>query len=307
MMRDFIFYLKRVGILTCCLLTACTKTQANKDALKTKEPTHEETYARVESKSVDISTLNEDQMAVYQKAINQALCPCECPLTLAGCLTKKPECVRAQIQARYAAKQAKSGQIPLMVVTLLTEHLSLPLSQKPAVFDKAPLYTQKGGAHAPIQLVEFADFRCHHCKDTVPFVKQLEKTFADQIQITFKHFPLQNQEPSILAAEAAEAAGAQGQFFAYHELLFANQDMLSLARLNEFAQTLKLDMKKFTDAINQHTYRAQVLKDKAEGEHLNIQGTPAIFINGYEYKLPRDETSVKDFTDYIAAGLTGCQ
>jgi protein-disulfide isomerase len=121
---------------------------------------------------------------------------------------------------------------------------------------------------------------------------------GDRVEITFKHFPLQALEPSVQAAEAAEAAGAQGKFWPYHDLLFKNQNQVSRDDFLRFAKELKLDLKRFTKELDEHTYRAKVMADRDEGMKAGLQGTPGLFINGHELKLDHTVDNFRDRAEY---------
>ena len=101
-----------------------------------------------------------------------------------------------------------------------------------------------------------------------------------------------------MAAEAAEAAAAQGKFWPYHDLLFKNQEQVGRDDLIRYAKEAKLDISRFTKELDDHKYRNAVLADRDQGNRANIQGTPAIYVNGYEFKLERSVENVKDRADY---------
>jgi protein-disulfide isomerase len=82
------------------------------------------------------------------------------------------------------------------------------------------------------------------------------------------------------AAEAANAAHAQGKFFEYTALLYKNQSALDVESLKKYATQLGLDRARFDAALDKGEYAAEVSKDVAEGQKYGITGTPALFING---------------------------
>src|SRR5439155_1403846 len=86
-----------------------------------------------------------------------------------------------------------------------------------------------GSAHAPVTVVEYGDFECPNCKQAQSALKLLLERFDGRARLAFRNFPLEDVHPHALAAaEAAECAGGQGQFWAMHDLLFANQALLAL-------------------------------------------------------------------------------
>jgi cyclophilin family peptidyl-prolyl cis-trans isomerase len=120
----------------------------------------------------------------------------------------------------------------------------------------------------------------------------LEDTYGDGIQYAFRHFPLSFHDKATPAAEAAEAAGAQGKFFEMHDLLFARQQEWAAlsgadleARLVEYAGELGLDTDQFAQELKDHTHLPNVQADLAEATGANLSGTPSYIINGIEYPV----------------------
>jgi protein-disulfide isomerase len=138
----------------------------------------------------------------------------------------------------------------------------------------------KGPDKAPIELVEFSDFQCPFCQRANPTVQQLLAKYGDRVRFTYRHFPLPNHPAARPAAEASACADDQGQFWAFHDRLFAAPDKLTEADFKAHAAALKLDMAKFEACVNTHHFKELVEKDAKEGEALGVTGTPAFFING---------------------------
>jgi protein-disulfide isomerase len=250
--------------------------------------------------------LNADQKEVFYKVSNQALCPCNCPLTLAGCLQDKPKCKRASVLGRFVVRSVQKNLTSMDILTEIAEGFSGSQASAAFKFSKAPAPSMKGRAGAKIQVVEFADFRCPHCREATHFVDTLVAAMGDKIEFSFRHYPLQSLEPSVLAAEAAEAAGAQGKFFQMHEILFKNADALTRDDLIKYATALKLDVKRFTKEMDERKYKPKVMADREEGSKAGIQGTPAFFINGREFRLDRTIDNFKDRAEYDIATETEC-
>jgi protein-disulfide isomerase len=138
----------------------------------------------------------------------------------------------------------------------------------------------KGPANAPIELIEFADFQCPFCLAASPTVKRVLDTYGDRIRFVYRNFPLQNHPDARPAAEAAQCANEQGQFWAYHDRLFAVQGKLSDADLKKIAADLGLDSARFNACVDQHQYKSVVEADTQAGAEAGVSGTPAFFING---------------------------
>jgi len=138
----------------------------------------------------------------------------------------------------------------------------------------------KGPADAPVQIVEFSEFQCPYCGRVEPTVQQILSTYGDKVRLVFADFPLPMHNNAQGAAEAAQCAAAQGKFWEYHDVLFANQRALEVDKLKSYAADLGLDTDAFNTCVDQATYRSQVQSHQAIGRELGVTGTPAFFING---------------------------
>ena len=140
---------------------------------------------------------------------------------------------------------------------------------------------QLGPEHAPVTVVEYADFECPICKQAAPAMKLLLRHFPEEVRIVFRHFPLEGVHPHALAAaEAAEVAGAQGKFWEMHDLLFANQLHLKANNLRSYAEQLRLDMSRYTAEMDDEIYRQRVREHIESGRQSGVRSTPGVFING---------------------------
>lgn len=139
----------------------------------------------------------------------------------------------------------------------------------------------KGPDDAPVTLLEYADFQCPFCGRAYWELKRLEGALEDQVRFVFRHFPLTQLHPhALLAGEAAEAAGAQGEFWGMYDLLFQNQQNLEPPALLTYAAELGLDMGRFTRDLQDHRFLAKVQRDFIDGVRAGVNGTPSFFING---------------------------
>ena len=138
-----------------------------------------------------------------------------------------------------------------------------------------------GPSGAKVTLVEYGDFECPNCKQAAPVVTLLLQKFPDQLRFAFRHFPLEGVHPNaFLAAEAAECAGGQGEFWQMHDLLFENQQHLQRDHLIAYAEKLQLDMARFTSELDDHIYLQRVREHLASGNESGVRATPAFFIDG---------------------------
>lgn len=154
-------------------------------------------------------------------------------------------------------------------------HLTLPVSDR----DHA-----QGPDDAPVTLVEYGDYECPYCGQAYLIVQQAQQQLGDRLRFVFRNFPLTSSHPYAEgAAEAAEAAGAQGQFWPMHDLLYENQDALDMPDLERYASQLGLDLDRFNADLRDHRYAERVREDFMSGVRSGVNGTPTFFINGDRY------------------------
>jgi protein-disulfide isomerase len=116
---------------------------------------------------------------------------------------------------------------------------------------------------------------------------------GDSLRFVFRNFPLAEMHPhALLAAESAEAAGVQGQFWPMHDTLYEHQDALGLTHLLGYAKRLRLDVSRFSKDVEAHTFRARVDEDFRGGVRSGVNGTPTLFVNGTRYDGPLDVETV---------------
>lgn len=139
---------------------------------------------------------------------------------------------------------------------------------------------ETGNINARLTLVEYGDYECPRCAQAELVIHHLLQTFGDRLRFVFRHFPDAAAHPHAeLAAEAAEAAAAQGKFWQMHTLLFSMPQHLKPASLRHFAETIELDMTRFTAELAGHIYLQRVREHHAAGERLGLRGTPSFFFN----------------------------
>jgi protein-disulfide isomerase len=157
----------------------------------------------------------------------------------------------------------------------------------------------RGSADAGVTLLEYADFQCPYCGEASRELKRLEHAAGDRVRFVFRHFPLTQAHPHAqLAAEAAEAAGAQGKFWEMHDTLFTNQRALELSDLLAYADDIGLDRSRFTRDLQEHRFAPKVRRDFMEGVRSGVNGTPTIFIDGQRWDGPYTATA-------LLAGIRG--
>lgn len=138
----------------------------------------------------------------------------------------------------------------------------------------------RGDADADVVVMEFSDFQCPYCARAAQEVKQFVDANTDDVLFVYKHLPLAQIHPqAIPAAKAAWAAGQQGQFWAYHDALFANQSSLGEPLYQEIATTLGLDMAQFNQDRNSEAAQRAIARDMALAAELQLNSTPTFLIN----------------------------
>jgi protein-disulfide isomerase len=138
-----------------------------------------------------------------------------------------------------------------------------------------------GGKDAKITIIEFADYQCPFCSQVGQTLKDLLAKKEDKVKVIFRDFPLPSHKNARIAAEAAECADEQGKFWAYNELLFNNQQSLSVENLKTYAHGIGLNTEKFNRCLDTRKQRSEVEKDAADAKRAGINSAPSIVINGY--------------------------
>ncbi len=138
----------------------------------------------------------------------------------------------------------------------------------------------RGPDDAPVTLVEYGDFQCPYCGQAEQVIRELLSEHGD-VRYVWRHLPLNDVHPRAqLAAEASEAAAAQGRFWDMYDTLLSHQGELSPRDLGNYAEQLGLDRERFTDELRRRDHAARVSEDVASADESGVSGTPTFFING---------------------------
>ncbi|UCD99849.1 MAG: Na+/H+ antiporter NhaA [Chloroflexota bacterium] len=141
-----------------------------------------------------------------------------------------------------------------------------------------------GPDDAPITLVEYGDLECPYCRQVNPVIRELRERMGGRLRYVFRHFPIRSSHVHAqLAAEAVEAAGAQGKFWEMLEFILEHQEALELDHLMAYAAELELDQERFKQELEDHVYAGRVKDDFHDGVLSGVNGTPTFFINGDRY------------------------
>src|SRR4051812_37465121 len=153
----------------------------------------------------------------------------------------------------------------------------------------------RGSDDAPVTFVEYGDYECPFCGQAEVVIRELLDSFGDDLRYVWRHLPLNDVHPSAqTAAEAAEAAAAQGAFWPMHDLLLDNQDELTPRDLEHHAAQLGLDTERMWDDVRRHRYAERVAEDVASADASGVAGTPSFFINGRRYEGAYDVATLTD-------------
>jgi protein-disulfide isomerase len=150
-----------------------------------------------------------------------------------------------------------------------------------------------GSASAPVTLLEYGDYECPYCRAAHAVVEEVRLRLRTVLRFAYRHFPLTNVHPHAQrAAEAAEAAGAQGRFWAMHDRLFEYQDALEDDDLLAHAEAVRLDLARFARELAAGIHNRRVREDFMSGVRSGVNGTPTFYLNDIRYDGGHDAASL---------------
>ncbi len=134
---------------------------------------------------------------------------------------------------------------------------------------------------ARVTIIEYGDYAAPACAQAHGAIGILMREYAADIRLVYRHFPEVPVHPQAeLAAEAAEAVGAQGHFWPFHDLLFAHQDHLKEKALRDYADRVGADLSRYDHEMRDRVYLQRVQENIQGGRHLGVRTLPCIYING---------------------------
>ena len=255
-------------------------------ALAQAPPKAADWQTATELPQVNLSGLSPFQKRAALKALRTQPCLCGCGFQIAECRVKDPNCADSRKLAEVVVTAVKEGRDPKQALAesdLVKHRLAAakPLEDPiPIPITGAPV---KGPADARITLVEFSDFECPYCSKAALKVEAILQAYPKDARLVYKHYPLPDHPHAKMAAEAALAAQAQDKFWPMHDKLFANGRRLSTETIAAIAKDIGLDMEKFRADAQSASVKQTLQKDIADGDKVDIRGTPTIFINGKRY------------------------
>lgn len=240
----------------------------------------------------DTASLSTAERELLWNVANDVLSPCGDPHSLAVCARDRL-CSTCRPALRFLSRRVQDGFDAERLGELVRARFARDVVQRINI-DGAPV---RGNAAAGVTLVEFSDYECPHCAGVAPVLRDIEREFGERLKVVHMHFPLSGHIHAMPASRAAVAAGRQGKFWEYHDLLFANQSALETANLEQYAQRLNLDLARFRADSAGPESEGRVGSDRREGERLQIDGTPAIFINGRRWPsaLQLDRAQIREW------------
>jgi Na+/H+ antiporter NhaA len=152
----------------------------------------------------------------------------------------------------------------------------------------------RGAEDAPVTLVEYGDFECPYCGQAEPVIRELLASSDDDVRYVWRHLPLNDVHGSAqLAAEAVEAASAQGHFWEMYDAFLGHQDALNPQDIGRIANELGLDVDRFWSDIRRHEYAPRIAEDVASADSSGVSGTPSFFLNGRRHQGAYDIGTLK--------------
>jgi protein-disulfide isomerase len=272
-------------------LTTCRSPgESAADASPTRSETKDVTLP-----GVDTSSLTTREKSEWSRFVSELRSPCaDQPVSVAQCVSEARSCKACVPAAKALAKQVQRGRPRQQVEAFFKSRFAADQVKEIALEDSP----SKGNPGAPVLLVEFADFQCPACRAARPLVEEALQKHDGQTRLVFKNFPLSIHQYGEKLARSARAAQQQGKFWEMYAALFENQDRISPQVVDELAKGLGLDMTKFAKDLESEAVADAVSRDRKQGERLDIQSTPTLFINGRMF--PPTPDFAEDLEDWIS-------
>ena len=160
----------------------------------------------------------------------------------------------------------------------------------------------QGEPGAELELVMFGDFQCPFCLGAQSVLRRVRKRLDGRLLFAFRHLPIPEKHPlAPMAAEASEAAAAQGKFWEYHDALYVEQPKLSRETMLRVATELGLDADRLAAELDAGIHRPRVERDLASAEASGATGTPSFYVNGAHFTGAYDASSLVEALEAGAA------
>lgn len=275
------------------LNTKLTTCRSPGESAADASPTRSETKD-VNLPGVDTTSLTSREKSEWSRFVSELRSPCaDQPVSVAQCVSESRSCRACAPAAKALAKQVQRGRTRQQVEAFYKARFAADQVKEIALEDSP----SKGNPGAPVVMVEFADFQCPACRAVRPLVEEALKKHDGQARLVFKHFPLSIHQYGEKLARSARAAQQQGKFWEMYGALFDNQERLSPQVIDELAKSLGLDMAKFAKDLESESVADAVSRDRKQGERLDLQSTPTLYINGRIF--PSTPDFAEDLEDWL--------
>jgi protein-disulfide isomerase len=165
-----------------------------------------------------------------------------------------------------------------------------------------------GPAGAPLELVMYGDFQCPYCTAAQPILRRVRDRLEGRLRFVFRHFPIPEIHPDAMrAAEASEAAAAQGAFWPMHDALYGARGRLELDHVVRLAEGLGLDAERLRAELAEGTHAARVARDVEGGRAGGVAGTPTFFVGGARHTGAFDAQSLIAALESVSADPAGAR
>jgi len=193
------------------------------------------------------------------------------------------------------------GQRAVTIVSDLRDQSGAEVLLEPARLEVEAIGPSRGPDDAVVTIIEFSDFQCPFCARVVPTIDRILAKYPTQVRFVFRNLPLPKIHPRAqAAAEAAACAHNQGNFWGYHDLIFANNKAVSDEDFERHASELGLDMEVFRQCVQNRETQQIVDADSAAADSNHISGTPAFVVNGIPL---HGAQGIKAFSEIIDAEI----
>lgn len=190
--------------------------------------------------------------------------------------------VKGEIKSHMQGEKVKAKRDEMLALAKKESKVELLIAEPeaPTVALNVSGYPTQGPKGAKLQLVEFADYQCPHCKAAGEVIARMLKKYPKDLGLTFVDFPINASGISLVVAYGAVCAEQQGKYWEYHDLAFKDQQTLTKDSPAALAKTLKLDEAKFKACMDSGEPKKRVDAGKVEGDRIGVNGTPALYLNG---------------------------
>jgi protein-disulfide isomerase len=254
--------------------------------------------------AVDLGGMTAAQQTRTLHALRTTDCACGCAMKIAECRVKDPSCKYSRELAATIGGAVKNGKTEAAAIADAKASKYGHPAETKLLDDAVPIPTigspVLGPADARISLVEFSDFQCPYCYKAVEKLRAVLAAYPRDVKLTFKQFPLDSHSQAQIAAQASLAAHSQGKFWPLHDQMFNSHGKLSRQMILDWAQGLRIDMKRFTAEMDAEATKKAVARDQADGEKAGVEGTPTVFVNGQRYN---GELALEAFKPVLEAEL----